>query len=494
MKDYLLAIDIGTSGCKLCVFDSALKLIAQTMRPYPTHYGEMGMVEQDPEDWWRAIVDGLKSLSDKADFSRIRAVGTDGQSWAAIPVDECGTVLGRTPVWLDTRAKEECAEIDASVCPEEGFALSGNTVRANYTLPKVLWLKKNRPQIYARARAILQSNSFIVYRLCGKISQDRSQGYGWQCYDIKNGRWDHSYCRKVGLDTFLLPDIYDCDKVVGEVTAQAAKITGLPEGTPVVAGGLDAACAALGAGVFRAGQVQENGGSAGGMSICEASPNGHKNLILSEHVVPNMWLLQGGTVGGGGALRWFKENFSPESSIEGMNAFEELSALASRSSIGANGIIFLPYMNGERSPIWNAEAKGAFFGLNYSHTKGDLARAVMEGVAFSIYDNLIAAKEAGAVFSSMIATGGTANSDVWLQIKADVCAADMVRCGSDHLSAKGAAILAGVGTGLFADYSVAEMSYSETFYFDRKAHERYETIFNIYKELYVNTKNLTKKI
>ena len=494
MEDYLLAIDIGTSGCKVCVFNSDLQVLAHTTKSYPIYYGENGIVEQNPNDWWDAIVCGLKELSQQVDFSKIRAVGTDGQSWAAILSDSEGNALCNTPIWLDTRAKKECEELLRKE-PEYGFSVSGNTLRANYTLPKVLWMKKNRPLAFEKADKILQSNSYIVYKLCGAVSQDRSQGYGWQCYDIQKGKWNVPYCLEAGLDSSILPEIYRSDEIVGKVTAEAARLTGLSEGTPVVAGGLDAACAALGAGVFRDGQVQENGGSAGGMSICISSPLKHKDLILSEHVVPGTWLLQGGTVGGGGALRWFKENFSPTSSTPGLNAFEELSAIAERSPLGANGIVFLPYLNGERSPIWDPKAKGIFFGMSYSNTKGDFARSIMEGTAFSIYDNILTAKEAGVSVSRMIATGGTANSNIWMQIKADVCGADMVRCGSDHLSAKGAAILAGVGCGLYSDYSIAEKSavYNEIFYSNHTAHKQYNTIFKLYKKLYAGTKKLMSK-
>ena len=190
MEDYLLAIDIGTSGCKVCVFNSDLQVLAHTTKSYPIYYGENGIVEQNPNDWWDAIVCGLKELSQQVDFSKIRAVGTDGQSWAAILSDSEGNALCNTPIWLDTRAKKECEELLRKE-PEYGFSVSGNTLRANYTLPKVLWMKKNRPLAFEKADKILQSNSYIVYKLCGAISQDRSQGYGWQCYDIQKGKWNH---------------------------------------------------------------------------------------------------------------------------------------------------------------------------------------------------------------------------------------------------------------------------------------------------------------
>ena len=263
----------------------------------------------------------------------------------------------------------------------------------------------------------------------------------------------------MGIDSNFLPQIYDCHDVVGYVTSEASKQTGLVEGTPVVAGGLDAACGTLGVGVLKAGQTQEQGGQAGGMSICIDEYKSHKALILSCHVVPNLWLLQGGTVGGGGVMRWFEQEFADfeRSQSEHLNksSLEQLNDIASRVSPGSDGLVFLPYMMGERSPIWDPKAKGVYYGLDFSKTKGHMVRASMEGVAFSLMHNLDIAKGIGVEANELRAMGGAANSHLWTQIKSDITGKEIKVPSSDTATAMGAAILAGVGVGLYKDFEDA---------------------------------------
>ena len=331
------------------------------------------------------------------------------------------------------------------------FKISGNPLKAQYTTGKIIWLKEHMPDVYKRTSKILQSNSYIVFRLTGAFSQDASQGYGLHCFDMKRRRWDGAMCAELGLRCSLLPEIVDCHEIVGRVAGSAARQTGLKEGTPVVAGGLDAACGTLGVGVIYAGQTQEQGGQAGGMSICIEEYCADERLILSFHVVPGRWLLQGGTTGGGGTMRWFNEQLGFEERLKekktGIPSLALLDELAKRVAAGSEGVVFLPYMAGERSPIWDAKAKGVFFGLDYAKTRAHMARAVMEGVAYSLRHNLEAAKSAGAEVGVMRAMGGSANSHFWTQIKADVTGKPIEVPASDTASTLGAAILAGVGAG-----------------------------------------------
>jgi xylulokinase len=233
------------------------------------------------------------------------------------------------------------------------------------------------------------------------------------------------------------------------VTKEAAALTGLKAGTPVVAGGLDAACGALGAGVYKAGQTQEQGGQAGGMSICTDKALAHKKLILGTHVVPGLWLLQGGTVGGGGTLKWFRQELGKDLS------FDDLTAEAEKTPAGSDGVVFLPYMAGERSPIWNPDAKGVFYGLSFDKTRGHMIRALLEGVAFSLEHNLRTAAETGVRVDTLNAMGGASNSVLWTQIKADVTGKTIQVPASDTATTLGAAILAGVGCGIYAGYEEA---------------------------------------
>lgn len=451
MGAYLLGIDIGTSACKAALFHENGLVAAQVTGEYAVRYPRAGWAEQDPDEWWRTVCIAIRDVLSISGVepAQIAGVGVDGQSWSAIAVDTAGDVLCPTPIWTDTRARDICDAVKKEIPEDEIFALCGNLLQPSYTLPKILWYKQNLPDVYRKADAILQSNSFIVYRLTGNRTQDLSQGYGLHCFDMRLGRWDDAMCKRLGVRRELLPPLYACHQIVGGVSEEAARLTGLIAGTPVAAGGLDAACGTLGAGVIDAGQTQEQGGQAGGMSIALSEYAADRRLILGLHVVPGRWLLQGGTTGGGGALKWLRETICPELS------FDEMSSLADSVPAGSDGVLFLPYMAGERSPIWNPNASGVFFGLGYAKSRAHMIRACMEGVAYALRHNLEAASENGAAVETMRAMGGSANSLVWTQIKADVTGKRIEVPQSDTATTLGAAILAGVGTGVYGGFREA---------------------------------------
>ena len=451
MKVCLLGIDIGTSACKAALFSQSGQVLAQVSRQYPVHYPHPGWAEQNPDDWWQAACSAIREVigSSGVEPCDIAGIGVAGQSWSAILVGPQGEVLLPTPIWTDTRALEDCEEI-ARLVPEEAlFACSGNPLRPEYSLPKIKWYQRCASEAYQKAAAVLQSNSFIVYRLTGKLTQDRSQGYGFSCFDTRKGRWDEEILRQLDIRQELLPGMFASHEIAGSVTKGAAAQTGLLAGTPVVAGGLDAACSTLGAGVIHPGQTQEQGGQAGGMSICLSVPAADRRLILGCHVVPDRWLLQGGSTGGGGALKWLRDQVCPQLS------FAQMSELASAVKAGSGGVLFLPYMAGERSPLWNPSACGVFFGLDNTKSTAHLIRAVMEGVAFSLQHNLQTAQQAGTQAKVLRATGGSANSLVWTQLKSDITGRDIEVSSSDTTTTLGAALLAGVGTGLYPDFEAA---------------------------------------
>ena len=307
-------------------------------------------------------------------------------------------------------------------------------------------------------------------------------------------------CEQLGIPMGFLPEICDCDHVVGTVTAKAAAECGLAEGTPVVAGGLDAACGTLGAGVIHTGETQEQGGQAGGMSICMDTYKADPRLILGYHVVPGQWLLQGGTTGGGGVMRWFEREFGDferaEEKKTGVSSLQQLNEIAQKVAPGCDGVVFLPYMAGERSPFWNPDAKGVFYGLDFSKTKGHMVRGCMEGVALSLRHNLETSKEAGAEVEVLRAMGGSANSLLWTQIKADVTGKTIIVPSSDTATTLGAAILAGVGTGFYKDYEEAvALTVKETRRHepDKNNKEIYDHTYNVYLRLYDCLKDMMKK-
>lgn len=451
MKRQLLGIDIGTSACKVAAFDEDGKVLAQANRPYRVYYPQSGWAEQNPEEWWEAICDAVREVlsEESVNAELIKGIGVDGQSWSAIPVDENGSVLHNTPIWMDTRARYLCERVKEEIGADEIFRVAGNDFLPSYVTPKLLWFKEERPEVFQKTSKFLQSNSYIVMKLTGEMSQEYSQCYGLHFFHMEKRTYDSALAEKMGLSPELMPKLYACDEIVGSVTKEAAEKTGLKAGTPVVAGGLDAACGALGAGVYRPGETQEQGGQAGGMSICTDRALSHKALILGTHVVPGLWLLQGGTVGGGGTLKWFRQELG-----SGLS-FDELTAEAAKVSPGSDGVLFLPYMAGERSPIWNPDAKGVFYGLSFDKTRGHMIRAVLEGVAFSLEHNLRTAAETGICVDSLNAMGGASNSVLWTQIKADVTGKTIRVPSSDTATTLGAAILAGVGCGLYGSYDEA---------------------------------------
>lgn len=503
MEKLLLGIDIGTSACKAAVFDLDGKVMAQAASPYQVYYPAPGYVEQNPLEWWDGVCLAIREILQKnvIDVNRIAGIGLDGQSWSAIPVDKEGNVLHNTPIWMDTRATDICKRATARIGFDQLFSISGNALEPTYSTPKILWFMENKPEIYKNTYKFLQSNSYIAFRLTGAMTQDRSQGYGLHMFNMEKGTYDDDLCEKLGISRDKLPDIFPSHQVIGKVTGEAARLTGLKPGTPVVAGGLDAACGTLGAGVFRAGQTQEQGGQAGGMSICVNRALSHPKLILSSHVVPDLWLLQGGTVGGGGSIKWFKEQLGAseeaQEKLTGINAFKIMDEEAEAIPQGSEGLIFLPYMAGERSPIWDSNAKGVFFGLGYNKTRAHMIRSIMEGCAYALYHNMMTAQESGVSSDVLNAMGGAANSRLWTQIKADVTGTTICVPASDTATTLGAAILAGVGTGEYKDFDEAvtrTIRVGRVHEPDMKAHETYMKYYDIYLEIYEKLKGTMQKI
>ena len=503
MEKLLLGIDIGTSACKAAVFNLDGEVLAQSASEYQVYYPAPGYVEQNPLEWWDGVCLAIREILQKNDIdaNQIAGIGLDGQSWSAIPVDKEGNVLHNTPIWMDTRAADISKKVTDRIGFDRIFSISGNALEPTYSTPKILWFMENKPEIYKNAYKFLQSNSYIAFRLTGVMTQDMSQGYGLHMFHMEKGTYDDDLCEELGISREKLPDIFPSHQVIGGVTAKAAELTGLKPGTPVVAGGLDAACGTLGAGVFMTGQTQEQGGQAGGMSICVDEALSHPKLILSSHVVPDLWLLQGGTVGGGGSIKWFREQLGAsedaQEKLTGVSAFKIMDEEAATIPHGSEGLIFLPYMAGERSPIWDSNAKGVFFGLGYNKTRAHMIRSVMEGCAYALYHNMETAQESGVRADVLNAMGGAANSRLWTQIKADVTGTTIHVPASDTATTLGAAILAGVGTGEYKSFDEAvsrTIRVGRVHEPDMKAHGIYMKYYEIYRELYEKLKDTMQKI
>ena len=501
-KQYLLGIDIGTSACKVALFAKDGKVEAAVSEGYPVYYPHPGWAEQNPDEWWEAVCSAIWKVISSSGIlpDDIAGVGIDGQSWSAIAIDENGKVLTNTPIWMDTRAQDICDRVNAEIGGEKIFELCGNMLQPSYTTAKILWYKEKMPEVYEKIYKILQSNSFIGYRLTGVITQDVSQGYGMHCFNMRTGKWDYEMCAALGIPVNFLPKIVACHQIIGNVSEEAADQTGLKAGTPVVAGGLDAACGTLGAGVIHPGETQEQGGQAGGMSICIDEYAADPRLILGYHVVPDQWLLQGGTVGGGGVMRWMEHEFGDYERVvaaeKGKTSLHQYNEEAEQVSAGSDGLVFLPYMAGERSPIWDPNAKGVFYGLDFSKTKGHMIRSCMEGVAYSLKHNLDIAEKAGAYVKELLAVGGSANSALWMQIKSDITGKPLAVPFSDTATTLGAALLAGVGVGMYEDFEDAvtqTVKITRRYEPDHTNDKVYQKNYETYLALYEDLKGLMKK-
>lgn len=499
MKHILLGIDIGTSAVKVAAFDCGGTVLASASAGYPIFYPHDGWAEQNPESWWRSTCQALRTLWENAPFAPedVAAVGIAGQSWSAVAVDAAGNVLCPTPIWMDTRCADLCRELRRTVGEERIFAVAKNPLSPSYTTAKILEYRRRDPILFEKIHKILGSNGYIGFRLTGAMTHDLSQGYGLHCFDMARGTWDEGLAEEFGIPTNLLPELVPCHAIIGTVTEEASAQCGLSVGTPVAAGGLDAACGTLGVGVIHPGETQEQGGQAGGMSICTDAPTGDPTLILSRHVIPDRFLLQGGTTGGSGVMRWLEREFGDPQRAKakkaGKSTAQLLDELAEAVPPGSEGVVFLPYMSGERSPIWDPNAKGVFYGLDFRKTKGHMIRGALEGVAFSLRHNLETAYAAGATVRELRAMGGAANSRLWTQIKADVTGLPIMVPASDEATTLGAAILGGVGVGVYRDFDEAVSLTVKT----RRVHEPnpanravYDENYGVYRAIYENLKEI----
>ncbi len=417
---YILAIDVGTSSTKTVLWDDDGRCLAEASRAYALERPDPVWAEIDGRVWWDAVCETTRqAMAEGAiDPSDVAGIGVAGIGWTLLPVDRRGAPLSKAMTWLDRRAEEEAQRLRNALDADALVNLSANPLDAAYVTPKLLWLQAHRPDVFDAAYRFLGCTGYVVLRLTGEFTCDFTQAYGCHFFDIRRGRWCESTARRLGMPIEKMPRLAAATDVAGVLQSEPASELGLPAGVPVMVGCLDAAVGALGAGVVRVGQTNEQGGQAGGMAIALADVVVEPQLICSHHVLPGQFLLQGGTVGGG-SLGWLRNVLGP---VQGTDAevFASFSAQASTSEPGAGGVIFIPYMAGERTPLWNSRARGVFLGLSYATTRADVLRAIMEGCAFAVYDNVKVASQHRLEIAEYLGSGGAARSDVWCQIKADV--------------------------------------------------------------------------
>ena len=455
---YILGVDIGTSGTKTVLFDETGKRIASSSREYPLYQPHNGWAEQDPEDWWRAAVDTIRDVvkDSGVQASDIKGVGLSGQMHGLVMLDGKGGVLRRSILWCDGRTSAECAEITEKVGKEKLIAITANPALTGFTAGKVLWVRKHEPELYRECRMMLLPKDYIRYRLTGVYATEASDAAGTNLLDVPNRRWSEEVLSILEIDGALLPKVYESPDVTGSITKEVAGLTGLLEGTPVVGGAGDNAAAAVGTGVVKEGRAFLTIGTSGVIfahaDSVRIDPGGRVHTFC--HAVPGCYTVMSCTLSAGLSLKWLRDTlFTAEMETAagmGVDPYELMNAQAARVPIGANRLLYLPYLMGERSPILDSNARGAFIGLSAIHTKYDMLRAVMEGVSYSQRECLDVLHGMGIVPTELLATGGGARSELWRQMLSDVLACPVATVASSGEGpALGAALLAGVGAGVY---------------------------------------------
>jgi len=486
---YLLAHDLGTTGNKATLFDvdeSAVKV--STFEAYPTDYSQPGWAEQDPADWERVIWQCTHRLIDQANINpaSIAAVSFSGHMQGALLVDRQGTPLGKCIIWADQRATAQADFITATCGSETLYRLTGQRISPTYTAPKVMWIKEHYPEVYAQAYKILQPKDYAAFLLSGVFTTDHSDASSTLFFDLTKRQWMPDVIQAMGLDSDLLPEAYPSTTVIGHVTPSAAAVSGLVAGTPVVIGGGDGACATVGAGSVREGEAYAYIGSSSWIAVTTCQPilDPQQRTFTLAHLMPDHYFSLGTMQAAGGAYGWLERLLHPEESAGSMKLMD---AQAANVPAGSGGLLFLPYLMGERSPYWNPLARGALVGLTMPHSQPEVARAVLEGVAFNLRLILDAFQTQDVQIARLLLIGGGAKSAVWRQILADVLNLPIhLPALTTEATALGALVAGGVGVGLFPDFTVIDrlISIREAERPQPNQQQQYAALLPLFKQTY----------
>lgn len=461
--NYLLGVDLGTSGTKTVLFDEQGTVIASALREYPLMQPKNGWAEQDPDLWWQASAETIREVIEKSGIrgSEIASLGISGQMHGLVLLDRDGRVLRPSILWCDGRTQEECDEITRRIGRERLIQISANPALTGFTAGKILWVQKHEPEIWERACHILLPKDYVRYRLTGEFYSEMSDASGTNLLDVPKRTWSKEILEALEIAPELVPPLTESADVAGRVSAEAAKVTGLAEGMPVAAGAADNMAGAVGTGVAVQGKAFTTIGTSGVVFAhsdrVQIDPKGRVHTFCSA--VPGAWTVMSCTLAAGLSLKWYRDTFCDNEMVTGRlmgtDPYVLMNEEAVLSPIGANRLLFVPYLMGERSPILDSDARGAFVGLSAMHTRRDLLRAVMEGVIYSQRQNLDILRGMNVVPETMLACGGGAKSPFWRQMMADVFGMPVKTVQNAEGPATGAAILAGTAVGLYKDIPTA---------------------------------------
>ena len=483
---YFLGIDVSTTGSKALLVDEAGQVAASATNPHTISMPHPLWSEQDPQEWWQVSAQSVRQVLSQAGLrgEEVAAVGLTGQMHGLVLLDADGEVLRPAILWNDQRTAAECEQITEKVGFQRLLSITGNKALTGFTAPKILWVRNNEPQVYARIAHILLPKDFVRYRLTGEFAVDKADGSGMILFDLARRDWSSQLLVELEIPPMWLPRTYEGPEITGRITSRAAEITGLCTGTPVVAGGGDQAAQAVGVGAVESGIVALTLGTSGVVFASTPQPyiEVEGRLHAFCHSVPGVWHLMGVMLSAAGSLRWHHDTFASQVS------YDELLAPAVHVPPGAEGLLFLPYLTGERTPHPDPLARGAFVGLTVRHSLAHLTRSVLEGVAFGLRDSFELLKTSGlAQIRQVRVSGGGARSRLWRQILADVLDSELVTVNTTEGAAFGAALLAGVGAGFWA--SVEESCQAvvrpvERTIPDFENHHVYAQLYTLYRSLY----------
>ncbi|NLJ70889.1 MAG: xylulokinase [Clostridiaceae bacterium] len=499
---YLLGIDIGTSSTKILLLDERGHIIDDVERLYDFEIPANGWTEQDPDLWWNAVREIIPEIIQKHNITGtdIKGIGIAGQMHSLVMLDADGDVLRKAILWNDQRTGKQVDKINEIVGADRHIELTSNPPLTGFTSPKILWVRENEPEIYEKCKKILLPKDYIRYRLTGEYVSDVSDASGMGLLNVKERTWSDEILKDLEIDKDLLPSLVESVEISGYVTKEIAQELGLAEGTPVVGGAGDNAAAAIGVGVIEEGTGFTTIGTSGVVFVHSSKPNtdakGRVHTFCSA--VPNEWHLMGVTLAAGSSLQWFRNRFCHEEMQEaeetGVDVYKIMDYKAAEIKEGSDKLLFLPYLSGERTPHLDPDARGVFFGLSTIHEKAHLIRAVLEGVAFSLNDCLSVLRELDVDAETMMLTGGGAASPLWQKIIADVFNCKMQTCKSNQGPSLGAAILAGVGSGVFKDLQDGCRKVVEVKRSVEPSENEYKAFYEIYKSVYQSLKENYKKL
>ncbi len=493
--EYLLGVDLGTSGTKTVLFDVNGQAIASETIEYPLHQPQNGWAEQAPEDWWDAARNTIRSVIEQSgvDAADIKGLGISGQMHGLVLLDADGNVLREAILWCDGRTQDECDEITNTIGRERLIQITANPALTGFTAGKILWVRKHEPELWAKVRHILLPKDYVRFKLTGEYASEMSDASGTNLLDVPNRCWSKEILDALNIDDNLMPRLTESSDVAGYITSEAAQVTGLVPGTPVAGGAGDNAAAAVGTGVVVEGKAFTTIGTSGVVFAhsdkVQIDPQGRVHTFCAA--VPGAYTVMSCTLAAGLSLKWYRDTFC-QAEIDAAKEMDTdpyilMNQQAEKSPIGANRLIFLPYLMGERSPLLDSNARGAFIGLSAIHTRKDLLRAVMEGVTYSQRQNLDVLRQMHVAPETMLACGGGAKSPFWRKMMADVFNMPVKTVKNTEGPALGAAILAGVAAGIYKDIPSAcaqVIRENEPLTPGAAEHNAYERVYSVYESLY----------